>query len=130
MFGSPETQPGGRALKFQASQRLDIRRLETYKVDGEPTGNKVKVKVVKNKTGAPFTEAFFDIEFGTGISTAGCLLDVGLACGALKGGGGRYALASTGEALPHGRAKAIQALRDDPELFATFDGEVRKELGL
>lgn len=79
VYGSPETQPGGRALKFYASQRLDIRRIQTLKDgDGVAVGNRVRVKVVKNKLAAPFRQAEFEIEFGRGIDTMGCLLDLGV----------------------------------------------------
>jgi recombination protein RecA len=90
VYGSPETQPGGRALKFYATQRLDIRRIQTLKDGGEAVGNRVRVKVVKNKLASPFRQAEFDIEFGKGISRAGCLLDLGLRYGIVSKSGAHY----------------------------------------
>jgi recombination protein RecA len=91
MYGSPEMQPGGRALKFYASQRLDIRRIQTLKDGGgEAVGNRVRVKVVKNKLSAPFRQAEFDIEFGRGISTLGCLLELGCRYDVVHRSGAHY----------------------------------------
>lgn len=90
MFGSPETQPGGRALKFYSSQRLDIRRIETLKTGTEATGNKVRVKVVKNKVASPFTQAEFEIKFGQGINKAAEVIDAGLESGEITRKGAYY----------------------------------------
>src|SRR5437016_6711167 len=87
MFGSPETQPGGRALKFYSSQRIDIRRIETLKEGTEAVGNRVRAKIVKNKVAAPFRQAEFDIEYGLGISTEGCLIDLGIEHGVVQKSG-------------------------------------------
>jgi recombination protein RecA len=128
MFGSPETQPGGRAVKFAALQRLDIRRIETLKTGTEATGNRVRVKVVKNKTGAPYRQAEFDITYGRGISTAGCLVDVALDLGHLKKSGSWFLLPDGEKA--QGRDNAVASLEADPEMFADLDSLVRGELGL
>jgi recombination protein RecA len=128
MFGSPETQPGGRALKFAASQRLDIRRIETLKTGTEATGNRVRVKVVKNKVAAPYKQAEFDIVYGEGISSAGCLIDMGLDLGLVKKSGAWYVL--PGGEKSHGRDKAVDLLNEDPELFGSLDQTIRGELCL
>ena len=117
MFGSPETTPGGKALKFYASVRMDIRRKETLKdAAGNATGNHVRVKVVKNKVAPPFAEAEFDIIFNHGINKEGSILDVGLECGAVdkKGAWLQY----NGELIGQGRDAARQALVDRPDLAA------------
>ena len=113
MFGSPETQPGGRALKFYASQRLDIRRIETLKDGTEAVGNRVRVKVVKNKVAAPFKQAEFDIEFGKGISTSGCLLDYGIEHNIVTKSGSFFSYGD--ERLGQGRGNAKAFLDEHPE---------------
>jgi recombination protein RecA len=127
-FGSPETQPGGRALKFYASQRLDIRRIETLKEGTEAVGNRVRVKVVKNKVAAPFRQAEFDIEYGVGISREGGLLDFGIEQDLVQKSGSFF---SYGEArLGQGRNNAKQFLLDNPELALEIETKVRTALGI
>jgi len=112
-FGSPETQPGGRALKFYSSQRLDIRRIETLKEGTEAVGNRVRVKVVKNKVASPFKQAEFDIEYGVGISNEGCLLDLALEHDLVQKSGSFF---SYGELrLGQGRNNTKQFLAENPE---------------
>jgi recombination protein RecA len=127
-FGSPETQPGGRALKFYASQRLDIRRIETLKEGTEAVGNRVRVKVVKNKVAAPFRQAEFDIEYGRGISREGGLLDFGIEHNLIEKSGAFFSYGET--RLGQGRNNAKQFLLDNPELAEEIDGKIRTELGI
>ena len=109
MFGSPETQPGGRALKFYSSQRLDIRRIETLKEGTEAVGNRVRVKVVKNKVAAPFRQAEFDIQYGEGISSEGCILDLGLEHGIVAKSGSFFSYGDERLGQGRGNAKAYLA---------------------
>ncbi len=128
MFGNPETTTGGRALKFYSSVRADIRRIAAIK-DGETvTGNRTKVKIVKNKVAAPFREAEFDIIYGEGISREGDLLDLGTANNVVEKSGSWYSY--KGERIGQGRENARQFLKDNPDVLARIDGEVRKVLGL
>ncbi len=118
-FGSPETQPGGRALKFYSSQRLDIRRIETLKEGTEAVGNRCRVKVVKNKVAPPFRQAEFDIEYGEGISHEGCLLDLALEHDLITKSGSFF---SYGELrLGQGRNNTKGFLKDNPELGAELE---------
>ena len=128
MFGSPETQPGGRALKFYSSQRLDIRRIETLKDGTEAVGNRVRVKVVKNKVAAPFRQAEFDIEFGRGISTSGCLLDLGIEHNIVTKSGSFFSYGD--ERLGQGRANAKGHLDEHPELAREIEAKVYEALGI
>jgi recombination protein RecA len=128
IYGSPETQPGGRALKFYSSQRLDIRRIETLKDGNEAVANRVRVKVVKNKVAAPFRQAEFDIEYGKGISTSGCLIDLGLQHGIVSKSGASF---SYGEGrLGQGRGNAKAFLDANPEVGREIEGKIYAALGL
>jgi recombination protein RecA len=127
-FGSPETQPGGRALKFYASQRLDIRRIETLKEGTEAVGNRVRVKVVKNKVASPFRQAEFDIEYGVGISREGGLLDFGIEQDLVQKSGSFFSYGET--RLGQGRNNAKQFLVDNPELALEIETKVRTALGI
>jgi recombination protein RecA len=128
MFGSPETTPGGRALKFYSSVRLDIRRIETIKVGTESIGNKVRVKVVKNKVAPPFRMAEFDIMFGEGISREGSLIDVAVEHGIVRKAGAWYTY--DGDQLGQGREKAKDYLRSNPELAMQLQDEVLRAVGV
>jgi recombination protein RecA len=128
MFGSPETTPGGRALKFYASIRIDIRRIEAIKSDGEVTGSRTRVKVVKNKVAPPFRQAEFDIMYGKGISREGSLVDVGVEQGIVKKSGAWYTY--EGEQLGQGRENAKQFLTANPEIMVEIDGRIRSQLGM
>ncbi len=128
MFGSPETQPGGRALKFYSSQRLDIRRIETLKEGTEAVGNRVRVKVVKNKVAPPFRQAEFDIEYGAGISKEGGLLDMALEHDLIQKSGSFFSYGET--RLGQGRNNTKEFLRDNPELAAELEKKIHGKLGL
>jgi recombination protein RecA len=122
MFGSPETQPGGRALKFYSSQRLDIRRIETLKEGTEAVGNRVRVKVVKNKVAAPFRQAEFDIEYGLGISSAGCILDLGIEHDIVGKSGSFFSYGE--QRLGQGRNNAKGFLRENPDTMAEIEQKI------
>jgi recombination protein RecA len=128
MFGSPETQPGGRALKFYSSQRLDIRRIETLKDGTEAVGNRVRVKVVKNKVAPPFRQAEFDIEFGKGISTAGCLIDLGLEHNVVTKSGSFFSYKD--ERLGQGRNNAKTYLEEHADIAREIEEKIYAALGI
>ena len=128
MYGNPETTPGGRALKFYCSVRLDIRRIGSIK-DGEQfIGNRTRVKVVKNKVAAPFRMAEFEIIYGSGISHAGELLDFGEAAGIVQRSGSWYSC--DGERLGQGRENARTFLGENPDIAGAIDAKLREEHGL
>src|SRR5437870_10043741 len=128
MFGSPETQPGGRALKFYASQRLDIRRIETLKDGVEAVGNRVRVKVVKNKVAAPFRQAEFDIEYGQGISSEGCILDLALEHNIVQKSGSFFSYGD--ERLGQGRSNVKGYLRENPGVTKELEEKIYAVMGI
>jgi len=128
MFGSPETTPGGRALKFYSSVRLDIRRIEAIKDGVEVVGNRTRVKVVKNKVAPPFKQCEFDIMYGRGISREGSLLDIGVDLGLVKKSGAWYTY--DGEQLGQGRENAKQFLTDNPEIMVEISERIRTQVGI
>ena len=123
MFGNPETTPGGRALKFYSSVRLDIRKIETMKQDGEVVGNRAKVKVVKNKVAPPFREAEFDIVYGKGISKVGNILDLGVNLDIVNKSGAWFSY--NGERIGQGRENAKKYLEEHPNITAEIEKRVR-----
>jgi recombination protein RecA len=128
VHNSPETTPGGRALKFYSSVRLDIRRIESIKDGPEVVGNRTRVKVVKNKVSSPFRQAEFDIQYGKGISAEGSLIDVGVEMGIVKKSGAWFTY--EGEQLGQGRENAKAFLSDHPELMVEISERIRAEVGL
>ena len=128
MFGSPETTPGGRALKFYSSVRIDIRRIEAIKSGTDNVGNRVRTKIAKNKVAPPFRLAEFDIMFGEGISREGSLLDVAVDEGIVKKAGAWYTY--DGDQLGQGREKAKQFLRENPQLSVQLQDQVLRAVGV
>ena len=128
MFGSPETTPGGRALKFYSSVRLDIRRIESIKDGAEVVGNRTRVKVVKNKTAPPFRQAEFDIMYGKGISREGSLLDVGVDLGIVKKSGAWFTY--EGEQLGQGRENVKSFLAENVDLMVEISEKIKAEVGI
>jgi recombination protein RecA len=128
MFGSPETTTGGKALKFYASIRLDVRRIETLKDGQDAVGNRVRVKVVKNKLAPPFRQAEFDILFGEGISREGNLIDLGVEHGIVRKAGAWYTY--EGDQLGQGKENARKFLKDNPELADELEKKIKEKLGI
>lgn len=128
MFGNPETTTGGRALKFYSSIRMDVRRIETLKQNGEAIGNRTRVRIVKNKVAPPFKEAEFDIMFGEGISRTGDVLDLAANEGVVVKSGAWYAYEGT--KIGQGRENAKNYLKENPDVFAEIDKKVRERFAL
>src|ERR671913_599037 len=128
MFGSPETTTGGRALKFYASVRLDVRRIETLKDGTDMVGNRTRCKVVKNKVSPPFRQAEMDLMFGTGISREGGLIDVGVEAGIIRKAGAWYTY--EGDQLGQGKENSRNFLKDNPDLANELEKKILEKLGI
>ena len=128
MFGNPETTTGGRALKFFSSVRIDIRRIDSIKQNGEVVGNRVRAKVVKNKVAPPFRQAEFDLMYGEGISKEGCIVDMAVEAGIAKKSGAWYTYGE--ERLGQGREAAKQTLAENPEMRDLLERQVREFFGI
>ncbi len=128
MFGSPETTTGGKALKFYASVRLDVRRIETLKDGTDAVGNRTRVKVVKNKMAPPFRTAEFDIVYGGGISREGSLIDMGVEQGIIRKSGAWYTY--DGDQLGQGKENARSFMRDNPDIADEIEKRIKEKLGL
>ncbi|WP_083763094.1 recombinase RecA [Halothermothrix orenii] len=128
MFGNPETTPGGRALKFYSSVRMEIRKTQTLKNGDEIVGSQTRVKVVKNKVAPPFRRAIFDIMYGTGISTSGCILDMGVDTGIIDRAGSWYSYGD--ERLGQGRENAKNFLEDNPDIMKEIEMKIKERVGL
>ncbi len=128
MFGSPETTTGGRALKFYASVRLDVRRIETLKDGADSVGNRTRVRVVKNKVAPPFKQAEFDIIYGLGISKEGSLVDMGVEHGFIRKSGSWYTY--EGEQLGQGKENARRFLLENPDVRDEIEGKIKDKLGI
>lgn len=128
MFGNPETTPGGRALKFYSTVRLDVRRIETIKMGNDMVGNRTRIKVVKNKVAPPFKQAEIDIMYGEGISKEGSIIDIGTELDIVDKSGAWYSY--SGERLGQGRENAKQFLKEHPEIANTIEQRIRESSNL
>lgn len=128
MFGNPETTPGGRALKFYSTVRLDVRRIETIKMGNDMVGNRTRIKVVKNKVAPPFKQAEIDIMYGEGISKEGSIIDIGTELDIVDKSGAWYSY--SGERLGQGRENAKQFLKEHPEISNTIEQRIREASNL
>ena len=126
MFGNPETTPGGKALKFYSSVRIDVRKSDTIKDTSGLIGNRTKAKIVKNKLAPPFKVAEFDIIYGTGVSQTGCLVDIGVELDVLEKSGSWFSY--KGDKIAQGREKAKEYLNNNPEVAAEIDSAIRAKL--